>query len=347
MLAVVLTVLLSSPARAAEPNEAEGSSAASLHSERDAGRRVVVVVSPAKHDSLALLRAELQELGLQVIEQPLGDGALDAPSSVHLAHVLEDFRIVLLPSYVEVWTFERATGKVTRREVFAESDGSLLDARTAALHAVELLRWQLREREPQTRRTSRRRVPSSPLPASAGPGAKQKVAWLFSLVPQATYSPGGTSVGAGAQVDIGWRWSRLAARLFAATALVPNELVSSAGSAQVTSRSVGLQAVLISTSGPTASGFEGNLGLGAALVSTELRAVAATGYRAHTDELLTVAPVLDLRANYVVNSSLSIALCSSLMTPLRSSSLRFAAQEVGRYGRVILSVGAGPRITVF
>lgn len=346
--AAVLTLLVSPAAQASEARRETPSAAdPGNSSDGDAGRRIVVVVSPTKHDSLALLRAELQELGLQVIAMPLRDDAAEAPSSEPPQLAPEEFRIVLRPSHVEVWMFERTTGKVTLREVFAQSDGSPLDARTAALHAVELLRWQLREREPKTRRASKRRLESPPSPAASVPGVALREAWLFSLVPQALYSPGGTSLGIGAQIDVAWRWSRVGARLFVASALLPNELVGSAGSAQVTSRFVGLQGVLISTEGPTSSGLETSLAFGAALVSTELRASASSGYLAQDDQLLTIAPMLDLRASYALSRSLAISLCSSLMTPLRSSSLRFADQEAGRYGRLILSVGAGPRITVF
>lgn len=101
------------------------------------------------------------------------------------------------------------------------------------------------------------------------------------------------------------------------------------------------------TERPRDFGIDASLGLGVALFSTALRGSAASGYRAHDDQLLTAAPILDLRAGYVFNRSLALVVYTSVLTPLRSSSLRFADREAGRYGELVLNIGAGPRITVF
>lgn len=346
--AAILALLAATAAEAAEPApQVPNDTERGASSDSGARRRVVLIVSPAQQDGIALLRAELKALGLEVSEVSLGDGPADPSSLPRSANNPEEFRIVLRSAHVEVWIFNRATGKVIQREVFAESDGTPLDTRTAVLHTVELLRWQLRERQPRTRRDSASKAPSQPAIPSVVMDPERQQAWLFSLFPQALYSPGGTSLGVGAELDVAWRWSRFSARLFASSALLPNELTSTEGTTQVTSRFVGLEAVVLSSERPLLSGLEASLGVGAALVGTELRASAASGYRAHDDQLLTVAPLLDLRASYVVSRSVAIALCSSLLAPLRSSSLRFGDHEAGSYGRVIVSVGVGPQITVF
>ena len=339
--ATALTLLASTAAKTAESTPTERDHAASPR------HRAVIVVSPTKQDSVALLRAELQALGLEVVvESAPGEGqAASRSRPASTTHDAEDFRIVLRPTQVEVWILDSGTGRVRLREVFAKSDGTPLDARTAVLQAVELVQWHLREWEPQTR--SLPRAPSLPAPAASFTHVARRNEWLFSLVPQALYSPGGTTLGVGAEIDAAWRSSHFAGRLFASSVLLPNELFSSEGSAQVTSRFLGLEGVLLSSAGPISSGLETSLGVGVALVSTELRGSAASGYQAHDDQLLTAAPILDLRASYIVNDSVAIALCSSLMTPLRSNSLRFADREAARYGQFVATFGIGPRITGF
>jgi hypothetical protein len=309
-------------------------------------RRAVIVFSPMKRDSIALLRAELEALGLEVLEVPLDDVADTASWAAAAPRTTEQFRILLRPDHLEVWIFDRVTGKVTSREVFAQSNGTPLDARTAVLHAVELLRWKLREAEPTTRREPVPKVrPRAPLPEVDSVDRRQ--AWLFSVLPQVLYSPGGTGAGVGAEIDIAWRWRQLAARLFAASVLFPNELVSREGSVRVTSRFLGLQGVVMSSERPNLSGVDASLGLGLGLLSTDLRASATSGYRAHDDQLLTIAPMLELRASYLVTNAVAIAVSSSLMLPLRSNSLRFADREAGRYGQFIAAFGVGPQIAVF
>lgn len=310
-------------------------------------------MAPAQHESVALLKAELEGLGLEVVSARLADAPVDAPSPTRSADAPEEFRIVLRPTHVEVWIFDRAAGKVTLREVFAESDGTPLDTRTAVLHAVELLHWHLRERFPRTRRAAPAKdspakgVTAQAAPPPAAPTPERRLTWSISLAPRALYSPGGTSLGVGAQIDVDRRWSQLAVRLFAASALVPNELVSSEGSAQVTSRFLGLEAVLFSSEALTPSDLQASVGLGVALVSNELRGRATRGYAAHDDWVLTAAPILELRVSYVVTDSVAIDLCSSVMTPLRASRLRFGEREAGRYGQLVATLGIGPRIAVF
>jgi hypothetical protein len=348
---VAILALLAAPAAMAAKPAPRHETERGASSGKGARRKVLLIVSPAQQDSLALLRAELEALGLEVSEvkdvgkASLGEEPFDPSSLPKSSNAPEEFRIVLRPTHVEVWVFDRATRKVTLREIFAESDGAPLDTRTAVLHTVELLRWQLHEGQPKTQREP---VVGS---RSAAPAAianqEQQRTWLFSLVPQAVYSPGGTSLGAGAELDAAWRWSRFAARLLVSSALLPNELTSIEGTAQIVSRTIGLEGVLLSSKQPLFSGFEVGLGLGVALVGTELRARAASGYQAQDDQLLTAAPLLDLRASYALSRFVAIAACSSILTPARANSLRFGDREAGRYGQLIVNVGVGAQITIF
>jgi hypothetical protein len=288
---------------------------------------VVIAADPPDGAIVPLLRAELQALGLQVVESGTPDASVR-------------FRVVVTPSKLEVWVSDPATGQVVLREVFTQSDGAPIESRTAVLHAVELLRWQLQGASPR----SRPEPPPVLAPAPAPPPPAVVTDYRLTVLPQAQYSPGGMRMGVGAQFDVLWRRGWFGLRLVGSSLLVPHRIEAAEGRAEVVSRLGGLEAVLLHVG--SAPGFGADVGMGMALSISHLRGTAADTYVAHDDDLITAAPIVDVRASYRVSQGLALVLGSSLAVPLRSDRIRFDGREVGRYGAVLATVGLGVETTI-
>jgi hypothetical protein len=289
---------------------------------------VVIVGSKSDGPVVALLRAELRDLGLRVVDESAR------------GEVPFDFRVVVAPTRLEVWSADRSTGAVTLREVFAEANGAPIEPRTAVLHVVELLRWHTRGQGPASRSEPPR--PSSPKAPAAPPAPRSEL--RLTILPEALYSPGGTSPGYGVKLDVLQRWGTLGVRLAGSTLLVPNQRAEPEGTAEVTPWVVSLQAAWVSRRVHDDVGSE--LGAGIALVSTRLRATSNEAYLAHEDHLLTAAPVLDGRLHYALSETLALALGGALLFPFRSDRIQFGEREVAHHGRLLGTLGLGIAVTV-
>lgn len=299
-------------------------------------QRVVVEVANDAQGMLPLLRAELHDLGLDVVVRATADARAPS-SSVWQEDPLAAFRIVVNLRTVEVWVFDRTSNTIALHEVFAQADGSPLSARTAVLHAVELLGWSLRERQ-QRETPAPAPTRTSPSPSIAPPPERHKE-WFVAFTPLMLHSPGGTKPGAGAAIELTWRQSQLGLRLAAATLLWPNQLTQPEGKLEALPRWIGLQTVLFANA-PTAQ-WNTILGVGVNLLGVYLRGTTDLDLQVHEDTLVTVAPSLDVRSYYALGDAISLGLLASGMTPLRADVIRIDEREVGRYGRLLLTVGVG------
>jgi hypothetical protein len=63
--------------------------------------------------------------------------------------------------------------------------------------------------------------------------------------------------------------------------------------------------------------------------------------QAHEDHFLTVAPRLDARSFYAFGDSIALGLSAAALAPLRSDVMLVDDEAVGRYGRVIFTLGLG------
>ena len=62
--------------------------------------------------------------------------------------------------------------------------------------------------------------------------------------------------------------------------------------------------------------------------------------------VLTVAPIVDLRAGARLSEHLALLACGSVALPLRSASLRFSDREVARHGELFIIGGVGLQLTL-
>jgi hypothetical protein len=76
-------------------------------------------------------------------------------------------------------------------------------------------------------------------------------------------------------------------------------------------------------------------------LGVDLRGKTDLELQVHEDTIVTAAPSLDIRTHYALGDATSFGLVASGMTPLRSDVIRIDDREVGRYGRLLLTVGAG------
>ncbi len=303
-------------------------SAASAETRRAPPPSVVIVASPPDSPVVPLLRAELRATGLDVVDEAEPDRAT---LSLHVTFAGQS---------LEVSVVDEATGRTTLREVFSQTDGTPMDARTAVLHAVELLHWHLSPHlAPET---------AAPKPAPQQQPLSEPAPDAFhldaALLPLSSYSPGGTTPGLGAELDVLFRFRELGVRALGATLLVPGRIDRSAGSIDVTSRWAALEATWLSPETRSGTAFE--LGTGAALLDNALRGTPSADLLGGSDTLLTPALFVDLRARQRLTHSFAITLGTSALLPLTSDELRILDRKVGRYGQLIATLGLGFEVTL-
>lgn len=289
-----------------------------------------LAVSPPDSPVVPLLRAELDELGLTVVDGPTGGASI----TVHT---------VLARDSLEVRISDDRTGETILREAFSIGNGRAMDPRTAVLHASELLRWHLHYR-PRTPPPGVTRAPPA-LVAVPTAAAEERSRFRFGVLPLAIYSPGGTQLGLGAELEAARRWSWFELRVLGATSLVPNRMSVAEGQLEARSAWAGVEGAFVWEPGHGGTGVE--LGLGGALFSSALRGAADGAYTGRDDRLLTVAPFLELRVQQRITRGFSLVLSTQCLLPQEALRLRVVDREVGTYGRQVLTLGLGPQLTLF
>jgi hypothetical protein len=303
--------------------------------------RIVIVSDRADTATLPLLRGELRQLGLEVIEiesNSLEVVGHELTEAARLHHAVAAFRVRVSSHTVEVWIADRATGNVSLREVFTQGPNSSDEARLVVLQAVELLRWNLKYVEP---RVSQPREPNT---ARASTNSSVEVEprggrVFFGVAPVASFSPGGASPGAGAQLDVTLRWSFIGTRFGYAQPLLPASIDALGSQAELSTRWLSIQLVLLG--GSQSSRLRPSIGLGAAMVLTTLHGIASSPRVASDDRLFSVAPIVDARLGYAVTPQIRLYAGVSALVPLRSDSLVFEGKPVGTYGALFVAPALG------
>lgn len=306
----------------------------------DEAARIVVIADHADAAIIPLLKAELVQLGLQVIEVEKSAGEvvpreLTEAASEH--HAVAAFRVQVSSNTVEVWIADRATGKVSLREVFTQGSDSRVEARLVVLQAVELLRWSLKEFEAP--HPPRGDLPKPPATLAGFTGTPRDDRLAFGIAPLLLLSPGGANVGAGAQLDMTIRWSWVGTRFVYGQLVLPAVLESDTGRAELSTRWFAVQAVALSSA--WTDRFKPSIGLGVAMVSTSMHGIATFPRLASDDSLFTVAPMIDGRLGYTVGRHLQLTAGLSAMAALESDAIYFENRRVGSYGRLFFTTAIG------
>ncbi|MGC4089637.1 MAG: hypothetical protein QM756_17465 [Polyangiaceae bacterium] len=301
--------------------------------------RVLLEIAENVPDIVPLLRAEISDLGLEIVERTAHEtDADDAASALAILETepLAACRIVVKARSVAVWIFDANTRQVTVREAFSNAE-SAEAMRTAVLHAVELVRWSLRESQAKPVRPT----PNSPetREVTSSPVRTASAEWFLGLSPLVVYSPGGTRPGMGAALDASWQPGDWGARIAAAGEFLPNALDQPEGTLEARATWVALQGVRFI--GSHQRGFGGSAALGLSAMHFFLRGTAQSTLNSHTDTFFSVAPLLELRAYYAFHPGLSLGVGLSGFVPLRWDSMRVDGREVGQFGRLLVAGGLG------
>jgi hypothetical protein len=277
---------------------------------------------------------------VEVMEVPKGDDEVlpgDLSAAARSLHAVAAFRVLVSSRKVEVWIADRITGKVMLRETFAEGEGSKVEERVVVVQAMELLRASLMELDAP--HPPRGEVPAPPALAAAAGGRGERERFFFGVAPAVVGSPGGAGPAFGATVTFGARASWLGAALVAGTDLTPARLVGAIGTAEMTTRWIGAEVLALRP--PSPSPWKPRGGVGIVAVTTMLHGIAVAPRPSMDDSLVTAAPTIHADLGYALAPSLHVTLGAAGLVPLRSSTIAFAGQDVGTYGRflVVGSIG--------
>ena len=307
--------------------------------------RIVIITDHADAAIIPLLRAELNQLGLQVIEvERRRDEVIprELTEAARQHHAVAAFRVQVSSNTVEVWIADRITGKVSLREVFTQGSDSRVEARLVVLQAVELLRWSLQEVDAP--HPLRGEVSSPPPTLTRLREYPQEDPVAFGVAPLFLLSPGGASIGAGAQLDMTLRWSWVGTRFTYGQLVFPAVLKTAAGRAELTTRWFAIEGVVLGHMSKWK--FGPSLGLGLAMISTSMHGISGPTRPVSDDSLFTIAPIVDGKMAYYAGKHVQISLGLSIMTPLRSDAIYFEGQQVGTYGKLFVSTALGIQVGI-
>jgi hypothetical protein len=146
---LVFAIVATSGAVLAQPTPAPVAAVGASGEAQDADAvRIVLVTNHADAEIMPLLRAELEELGLDVQVVDKGENEVvprDLGRAARSVEAVAGIRVIVAKGVVEVWVADRVTGKVSLREIITQPTQSVSDRATVVLRAVELLRVSLME----------------------------------------------------------------------------------------------------------------------------------------------------------------------------------------------------------
>lgn len=297
--------------------------------------RIVLVTDQAGASIIPLLRAELRSVGVDVVEVPKGEEEVlpgDLSAAARSLHAVAAFRVLVSSRKVEVWVADRVTGKVVLRETFAEGEGSKVEERVVVVQAMELLRASLMELDAP--HPPRGEVPAPPALVTAAGVRGERERFFFGLAPAVVGSPGGAGPAFGATVTFGVRASWLGVALVAGSDLTPARLVGAVGTAEMTTRWIGAEVLALRPPGP--SPWKPRAGVGIVALTTLLHGIAVAPRPSMDDSLVTAAPTIHADVGYALTPNLHLTLGAAALVPLRFSTIVFAGEDVGTYGRGLL-----------
>lgn len=304
--------------------------------------RIALVREPGSGDGFPRrLRAELDSMGIQVVEVPAPD---TAPSHESLEQAARDagafaaVRVAPRKGGVEVWIADRVTGKTVLRELVARRGET--DDEIVALRVVELLRASLLELDlhgaphgdvkpaPAVRRLVPKPLPA-PVVAPARPG---EAALGLELGPGVAYSPSGIPpaplLRLGARFDLG---SGAGADLLVLAPTFPQTVDDSEGSAAVLLALFGAGADVSLL--PAGGVWRSHAGAGAALVYLHVTGSAAPPFVAQTQARWLAAGFGRLELGRAIGGGTFLGLeLVGGMTASRAV-VSFAGREVAGWGQ--------------
>lgn len=309
--------------------------------------RIVLVTDERGTRVAAMLRSELKALGMDVVEQAQPANEVlprDLTAAARNGGAIAAFRVLVAPSAVEVWIADRVTGKVVLREVLPQGVGSTVEDSVVVLRAVELLRASLAEVE----------APHPPRGELAAPPGSERITgfpdsaerFSLTLAPAGLFSPGGAGGSAALLAAFGWRASRWwSLGLLGGASLTAAKVVSPEGTVAIWSRWLGLELAVATPPGSASGRWRVRVGVGGALVATDLRghlAPSSAGlYRTSENVLLSPALTLSTGLSYRLSRNLRLGATLCAAAPWRSPTIVIAGRDAATYGAPIIAAAIG------
>lgn len=309
----------------------------------------VAIAVDALDDAVAVrLGAELRELGFTVaiVQAPEA-----APSRALLEATARDrgavaaFRIVRSRAGVEVWIFDRLTGKTVLREVIVGEDADpAARAAVVATRAVELLRASLLELAIPHQVLTDVEVPRAarallPRPAPRRPA--RGLALTLTVGPALALSPGGVGPSLHALVEVGTRVSpRLRASVLVALPLLVDTLERDVGHADVTPLVAGAALSLRLRAWTRAVRPDLRAGLGVALLRLDGES-ARDDAVGQTDTTASLLPFLGAAARVALGRRLRLVAAVDVGAALPQPLIRFVGERVAFWGMPLVLASAG------
>jgi hypothetical protein len=297
-----------------------------------AERRVVILIDPSGMGFLARVRAEVESLGLVVVERDF-KGPLE--QAARLNHAVAAIRLLPTRNGVEIWMADETSGRSLLRQVIVDESPNGPDEGLVALQTAELMRTSLLLDDVSEPRPTEAPPPPDPPAAKAESTPPPDAAGIRGAGLQtalgALYSPGGASTALQLWVSLHAPLAqRFGLSLDLSAPLAPATISGPEGSADV---GVYLAAVaLFGRLQSSESSFFTTVGLGAGaarlsadgrseppLVAASVSQVTAIAYT-RVDVGYALTPWLRLGGRGVFGGALDRV------------ALRFAGNEAGSWG---------------
>jgi len=304
--------------------------------------RVVVLTEDAHSTTCLRLVAELQTVGFAVDTlQSEGHGRSSLERAARERDAVAAVRVVPVANAVEVWVVDQVTGKTLIREVVAGEGGSSTSDEMIAVGAVELLRASILEVHVEATTKPKRETPPAYRKIAPGPKAlapRPRSPWLSaSLETTGTFALSEPEIGA--QIAVWSRvWRGFGVRAHGSVPLRSSRLDARGSQALISSKVVGLQGVGTWTWAPQWV-TQAGAGLFAVRLDTEGRAQPPrVGVE---DGAWLFGPSLHAGGGWSPAASVRLRVDATALWTARAASIRFSGEEVDRWGRPVVIVGAG------
>jgi hypothetical protein len=310
---------------------------------------IVLVSNHADAAIIPLLRAELANLGLNVLVVDRGDHELSPGELTEAARrnrAFAAFRVLVAQGKVEVWLADRVTGKVLLREVLKTPSQQSDTSESAVIaRAVELLRASLLELDVDERPVGEVARPKSLPKALAPPGprpSEPREPTPASFAINTSFVMLGASLrtipSPGIGVTLRWLASpNIALQARIAAPVAGPEYSMPEGHTQLTPR-LAAASLRLSTN-PFNHGFRGSIESGIGVLWTRAVGVGEQGYTGFVANDVEPVPFLGGELSY--NATHNIAFAIGLLggPGLRPTKYLFTNEDagsekvIGRYGR--------------
>jgi len=304
-----------------------------------AARIAVIQDDSADQRISGRLRAELQTLGLEVVDVPLAveEPPLALDVAAKRVGAFAGVQVVPARGGIDVWVADPKTGATLLRE-FVTGPGRSVDD-VVALQAVELLRARLGELQFTPKPPASGHSPPPPPPAvpSLPPPPDLPRLWL-ELGPGIAASPGGLGVTAHAALGLRWRVApHFGVDVWGSLPITRASVEEREGSADVAPWLFGADASAWLFPPRANWQLAGAVGIGAAHLAIEGH--AEPPFTSQTDSLTTALPFLRLSLERRLGARFALGLDSVVGLAIPRPAIRFSGREVAEWGRpVVLSV---------